>query len=226
MPRTTPNKQSRKIKFGYRLHTVSLNKLALHNPQQDKQKHHHKQQQPQNSQQQKGCSHCAAKAIPNCHDSGKLQHFTNICRTENRHSPPNYKQQANKLNNFRIRNQQNQHVRIAAVECESSDDDVYLFQIRNKSNTHTVRINDPVVKSGSTINILDENSFSSIMPKPKLEKSSAKIYLSISVRLAITTTIFTTTIKTRWSNYLAQSNCCSTKIIRKNLPMSRHATSK
>ena len=112
------------------------------------------------------------------------------------------------------------------MEYESSDDDVYLFQIRNKSNTHPVRINDPVVKSSSTINILDENSFSSIMPKPKLEKSSAKIYLSISIRLAITTTIFTTTIKIGWSNYLAQSNCCSTKIIRKNLPMSRHATGK
>ena len=59
---------------------------------------------------------------------------------------------------------------------------MYVFQIGNKSNTHPVLINDTeinvIIDSGSTINILDENSFDSIMPQPKLEKekSSTKIY--------------------------------------------------
>ena len=46
---------------------------------------------------------------------------------------------------------------------------MYVFQIGNKSNTHPVLINDTeinvIIDSGSTINILDENSsFHSIMP--------------------------------------------------------------
>ena len=57
---------------------------------------------------------------------------------------------------------------------------MYVFQIGNKSNTHPVLINDTeinvIIDSGSTINILDEDSFHSIMPQPKLEKSSTKIY--------------------------------------------------
>ena len=56
----------------------------------------------------------------------------------------------------------------------SSDDDVYVFQIGNKSNTHPVLINDTeinvIIDSGSTVNILDENSFHSIITQPKLEK--------------------------------------------------------
>ena len=62
----------------------------------------------------------------------------------------------------------------------SSDDYVYAFQIGNKSKTHQVLINDTdinvIIDSGSTISMLDENSFDSIIPKPKLEKSSTKIY--------------------------------------------------
>ena len=62
----------------------------------------------------------------------------------------------------------------------SDDDDVYVFQIGNKSNTYPVLINDTeinvIIDSGSIINILDENSFHSIIPQPKLEKSSTKIY--------------------------------------------------
>ena len=95
--------------------------------------------------------------------------------------PPNYKQQPpNKSNNFCTRNQQVQYVRTATVEYESSADDVYVFQIGNKPNTNPVPINDTVVNvilgSGSTINILDEKSFNSIIIKLKLEKSSTKIY--------------------------------------------------
>ena len=62
----------------------------------------------------------------------------------------------------------------------SSDDDVYVFQIGNKSNTNPVLINDTniivIIDSGSTINILHEKSFDSIMSQQKLEKSSTKIY--------------------------------------------------
>ena len=99
-------------------------------------------------------------------------------RRQKRH-PPNYKQlQANKSHNFLIRNHQHQHVKTAAVEYESSDNDVYVFQIGNKSNTHPVLINDTkinvIIDSDSTINILDENSFDSIMPQPKLEDDQPK----------------------------------------------------
>ena len=97
-----------------------------------------------------------------------------MCRKQKRH-PPNYKQQQrNKSNNFRTKNQQDQHVRTAAVENMSSDDDVYVFQIGNKSNTPPVLINDTeinvIIDCGSTINILDKNSFHSIITQPKLEK--------------------------------------------------------
>ena len=89
-----------------------------------------------------------------------------------------------KSNNFRTRNQQDQHVRTAALENVSSDDDVYVFQIGNKSNTYPVLINDTeinvIVDSGSTINTLDETSFDSIMPQSRLEKSSTKICLTIT----------------------------------------------
>ena len=99
-------------------------------------------------------------------------------RRQKRH-PPNYKQQqANKSHNFHVRNHQHQHVRTAAVEYESSDNDVYVFQIGNKSNTHPVLINDTeinvIIDSDSTINILDENSFDSVMPQPKFENDQPK----------------------------------------------------
>ena len=62
-----------------------------------------------------------------------------------------------------------------------SSDDYICLSNWNKSNTHQVLINDTemnvIIDSGSIINILDENSFDSIIPKPKLEKSSTKIYL-------------------------------------------------
>ena len=95
--------------------------------------------------------------------------------------PPNHKQQQpKKSNNFCTRNQQVQYVKTATVEYESSADAVYVFQIGNKPNTHPIPINDTVVNVildyGSTINILDENSFNSIIIKLKLEKSSTKIY--------------------------------------------------
>ena len=162
----------------------SLNKLNLHKPQQDRQKHQHKQQQARHYLPQKGCSRCGAKGHQaevchrsrnqKCHNCGQLGHFTNMCRKQKRH-PPNYKQQQrNKSNNFRTKNQQDQHVRTAAVENMSSDDDVYVFQIGNKSNTHPVLINDTeinvIIDCGSTINILDKNSFHSIITQPKLEK--------------------------------------------------------
>ena len=90
---------------------------------------------------------------------------------EHERHPPNYKQlQANKWNNFRTRNQQDY-----TVEYQSWNDDVYVFQIENKSNTHSVLTNDTeinvVIDFGSTINILNENSLNSIMPKSKLEES-------------------------------------------------------
>ena len=56
---------------------------------------------------------------------------------------------------------------------------MYVCQIGNKSNIHPVLMNDPeinvIIDSGSTINMLDGNSFDSIMPQPKLEKSSTII---------------------------------------------------
>ena len=165
----------------------SLNKLNLHKPQQDRQKHQHRRQQAHHHLPQKGCSRCGAKGHQvevcrrsrneKCHNCAKIGHFSNTCRTRKRH-PPNYKQQQrNKSNNFRTRNQQDQHVRTAAVENVSSDDDVNVFQIGNKPNTHSVLINVTEINVvGSTSNMLDENSFDSIMPQPKLDKSSTKIY--------------------------------------------------
>ena len=138
-----------------------------------------------------------------------------MCRAQKRR-PPNYKQQqANKSNNFHTRNQQDQQVRTAAVENMSSDDYVYAFQIGNKSKTHQVLINDTdinvIIDSGSTISILDENSFDSIIPKPKIEKSSTKIYpyqsdspLELEVVISATITANQTSLSTKF--YIGKEN--------------------
>ena len=103
-----------------------------------------------------------------------------MCRTRKSNcNKQQYQQHNNRANYY---HKIKQHVNAATIQKqeESSDDDIYVFQIGNKSSTHPVIINntkiDIIIDSGSTINILDEQSFNLIIPQPKIEHSKTKIY--------------------------------------------------
>ena len=184
--------------------TDSLNKLTLNKNSQQQQ---HKSQYPprqQNFQRgntqkhtsSKGCYRCGATGHyddvfrrsknQTCHKCRKIGHITNMCKTKNpssSSSKPQHQQRKSNNNNYHYKGKQ--HVINAATHTEhesekSSDDDVYVFQIGNKSDTHPILINntkiDVIIDSGSTINILDENSFKLIKPQPTVTKSKTKIY--------------------------------------------------
>ena len=179
----------------------SMNKLTIPKPPQHPKPLHHQLRFPreqnfqQNTNQQtrlppKGCYRCGATGHyaevcrrskhVTCQNCGKLGHFTNMCRTRKSNSnKQQYQQHNNRANNYQ---KNKQHVNAATIQKqeESSGDDVYVFQIGNKSSTHPVIINntkiDIIIDSGSTINILDEQSFNLIIPQPKIEHSKTKIH--------------------------------------------------
>ena len=177
----------------------SMSKLTIPKPPQHPKTLHHQPRFPwkQNIQQKtnqqtrlppKGCYRCGATGHyaevcrrskhVTCHNCGKLGHFTNMCRTRKSNSnKQQYQQHNNRANNYQ---KNKQHVNAATIQKqeESSDDDVYVFQISNKLNTHPVITNntkiDISIDSGLTINILDEQSFNLIIPQPKIEHSKTK----------------------------------------------------
>ncbi|XP_057293836.1 uncharacterized protein LOC130622367 [Hydractinia symbiolongicarpus] len=73
-----------------------------------------------------------------------------------------------------------QHARATEIDSSEDEDDVYFFQIGQKSPTFPVTINgctvEVIIDSGSTINILDEASFNLITPRPVVHEYKVKIY--------------------------------------------------
>lgn len=97
-----------------------------------------------------------------CNNCGRENHFAAYCK-----SKPQYEKK---------------HVK-QIPDCD--EDDGYVFSVRNNSTTKQLNLTlngqrfymcHMLIDSGSSVNILDEIPFSKLHPKPKLCRSSTRIF--------------------------------------------------
>ncbi len=136
----------------------------------------------------KNCGHCGGK-MPHtgqcpargktCRKCNKQNHFAAVCRSSKPASTQARKSQSNARNNSRF-------VRPLQHESDTSDDE-YMYAVNKKNNTSKespkVNVNvcgyqfSMIVDTGSTINVLDKNTFEKIKNKGiKLQPTKTKAF--------------------------------------------------
>ena len=132
-----------------------------------------------------------------CSNCGRENHFAAYCK-----SKPQFKKK---------------HVK-QIQDCD--EDDGYVFSVRNNSTTKQPKFNitlngqrfHMLIDTGSSVNILDEVTFSKLHPKPKLSKSSTRIFAYGCKNDIKTFGYFTATIETKskiavGKFYVVEGNC-------------------
>ncbi|MCG8046748.1 MAG: aspartyl protease family protein, partial [Candidatus Thiodiazotropha endolucinida] len=115
---------------------------------------------------------CPAKG-KSCHACKKQNHFSSVCRSKTKMKP-----KVNSVN------------KVDESSCDTSDsNDDYMFGIQEQENVNSVKSKQPslnvtinglnvrmLVDTGSSINVLDENTYKKFQVKPKLSKTDTKVF--------------------------------------------------